>query len=692
MFLGKFDTNEIVHMHGRWTFKTLAATVFGFAVFSVFAMYGFADDSNHPSRAQTFESGDYSPWRLDRTEYHEFHEYIRLFFAERSSTAGVEITYDPKGMFTDVDDFTVQPAPGSEPPQELIAQVRKRLKNMDKSGDLDELEAFFTNTPTRVSPSPPFDWGALLSFASVLLTPFCLTPILLALMVFWALRYGRLPENPIPDPFDRFTDKPPRLMVTTTFLCIVVLHILACCDHVFNERLFYADELGQYLEPAHYLATGHGYLAWEYINGTRNWLLPGFLSLVMRGLYTVGITDHITVRLVLGLMVSVATIAGLFVLYRRIGPQRGYWMTLAAVAAVGLNPYLLRLSASVMSEAWTLALLPFAILPMFYPKQGKTIRSLAFGAALLGVLVLMRLQILFFVPAVLILYPLTLGWKRSTLAYPVVLLSAFGAVLYLGYTLDWMTYGSFAHSTIENIRAHWENRAHLQILSGIEPWHYYFSSGNVGALNVLAAIGLLTFVFTLRKSLRDPFMLLPIAFILIHSAIPHKEFRFITPALPLLFVGVATRLAEAAARLSLQRRLRAAPRLLTATFTLFFTLSIVFALQNLKDIDDEDEELQVMEFLRSQPDNETICVAGLSPLNVGGCFMLEKRATMPYGKNPADILDATTPPFNACTFVVMSVEDWRLFTTGRTERPSRPVETLLTGDSLVVLRPGNVPE
>ena len=48
---------------------------------------------------------------------------------------------------------------------------------------------------------------------------------------------------------------------------------------VFDQGVFWPDEIFQSTEPAHTFAFGYGYVAWEFQDGARSWLFPGAIGL-----------------------------------------------------------------------------------------------------------------------------------------------------------------------------------------------------------------------------------------------------------------------------------------------------------------------------------------------------------------------------------------------------------------------------
>ena len=49
-----------------------------------------------------------------------------------------------------------------------------------------------------------------------------------------------------------------------------------------GDFVLHADEIMQYLEPAHRLAFGNGVVYWEYLYGARSWLVPGAVAALLR--------------------------------------------------------------------------------------------------------------------------------------------------------------------------------------------------------------------------------------------------------------------------------------------------------------------------------------------------------------------------------------------------------------------------
>ena len=65
-----------------------------------------------------------------------------------------------------------------------------------------------------------------------------------------------------------------------------------------DDGIYWPDEIYQSLEPAHRLVFGYGLQAWEFIDGARNWVLPGLVAALLKGATWVGLdTDRKSTRL-----------------------------------------------------------------------------------------------------------------------------------------------------------------------------------------------------------------------------------------------------------------------------------------------------------------------------------------------------------------------------------------------------------
>jgi hypothetical protein len=66
------------------------------------------------------------------------------------------------------------------------------------------------------------------------------------------------------------------------FSIIAISFLIRFCLAFLIPISLHGDQIYQTLEPAHYLAFGRGFLAWEWHDGIRSWAYPGFLAGIMK--------------------------------------------------------------------------------------------------------------------------------------------------------------------------------------------------------------------------------------------------------------------------------------------------------------------------------------------------------------------------------------------------------------------------
>jgi len=323
----------------------------------------------------------------------------------------------------------------------------------------------------------------------------------------------------------------------------------------------YPDACFQYLEPAWLHLTGLGVKTWEWNDGLRSWVLPGFhgawLALGMR-LGLSGSTLGEMIRLGWGvislLLVWAAWRAGASCArqlrprtpccscgrlrfahpasMRFIGeaPPDGWQGGLAAAALVAVFPLIAIYSVEPLSElpsmiALVVAFALTAELCELPARQGAGHAALI--GALLSLAVCLRV-----VNAILVLVPLLwLGSRKRWWDLGLVASAAVLPVLLFGL-VDRLTWGDYFHSFIAHLRFNLvEGRAaefgkapmtwYLTTLSGRLPWGL--------ALVALPAL------WGLRATW--PFVLSAVGFVACISTLAHKEERFAILFWPLLLIA-----------------------------------------------------------------------------------------------------------------------------------------------------------
>jgi hypothetical protein len=309
-----------------------------------------------------------------------------------------------------------------------------------------------------------------------------------------------------------------------------------------DDGLYWPDEVYQSLEPAHRWVFGYGLVAWEFIDGARNWALPALCAAVMKLCAMVGLEAPrsylVAVRLAFVAM-GLGTAWGTGRLARAVGAG-----PLAAAMAAGLfalSPVALYFAPRAMSETasalptvWGLALLLDA--------ERSTRARRVLEASLLGVATLLRLQSgLFCVGALVWLVVEDVRARRRTggakglpRAAEVLLVLCVWAFLY--GLLDRLTWGGWFHSALQYLKFNLVEGKSAQW--GTSAFDYYARVlwTSQGVLSPLLAAMLLLAAGRGAPRVRA-LLAFGAAFVLFHSFVPHKELRFVVPALPLLFAA-----------------------------------------------------------------------------------------------------------------------------------------------------------
>jgi hypothetical protein len=303
----------------------------------------------------------------------------------------------------------------------------------------------------------------------------------------------------------------------------LIVRIAVACS---ADHLHHPDEIYQSFEQAHRAVFGYGIVPWEYRFGTRSWLTPGLVAGVLQVCRALGLTDPgsytIAVKIVLCVL-SASLILSSYAIGRRLGSERAgllaaffaaFWYELIYFAP---RPLTTPLATYAFFGSLALALRP-----------SDRAAPWAVGA-LAALAVAVRVQML---PAVAVLGAFAVcRWDRRTW-----LRAAGGAfvVTIAVAALDHATWGAPLRSYVNNYVF---NVVHgVSEVFGTEPAYWY--------LEVLAITSGGLFAVTLAWALLRPRavalpLLCLIALLLAHSAIGHKEYRFVLAAVPLFGVLLA---------------------------------------------------------------------------------------------------------------------------------------------------------
>lgn len=288
------------------------------------------------------------------------------------------------------------------------------------------------------------------------------------------------------------------------------------------------DEIFQTVEQAYRWLHGRGTVPWEFRDGVRSWLLPGFLAAPVAAGELFGPRGHLVLTFALLAGLATATPLTAFFTTRRVSPETGSsWSPiLAAILCAGWVEILFYAPRPLSEVVATHALLPALHLCSISGTRGR--RQLFAAGLLLALAVVVRLQL-----APVALLAAVWGCRRDLGRWRALLLGAAGPLL-LAAIVDTFTWGAPFRSTWRYFD--------VNILQGksagysVSPWPSYL----FGQARVWGAAGGILLGFAAVAARRAPLLALSaVTIVLVHSAIPHKEHRFVYPALALLIVLAA---------------------------------------------------------------------------------------------------------------------------------------------------------
>ncbi|MFO0670800.1 MAG: hypothetical protein U0235_14410 [Polyangiaceae bacterium] len=289
---------------------------------------------------------------------------------------------------------------------------------------------------------------------------------------------------------------------------------------IFDQGVFWPDEIFQTLEQTHRFAFGYG---WTPGNSATARGLVGLSpassgsssSSSFVGLTKSGVGVVMTVRTVM-LGLALAGVHATMRIGERVGGSLG---ALLAGTSVAVCPALIVYGTRCMTEMASGPLLAIAAVLVM---EGTWKR--AWIAALLASLaIFFRYQNGLFALTLFVYLFFNRHWKAALTYATTGLLG--GA---LGGALDKLTWGHFFHS----FQVYWKfNYVEGQAARwGVDAFDYYFETihRSFGPAMWILLVG---FVLSFRKQRLLP--LLCVANLLVHAKIPHKEYRFLMPMLPI---------------------------------------------------------------------------------------------------------------------------------------------------------------
>jgi phosphatidylinositol glycan class B len=350
----------------------------------------------------------------------------------------------------------------------------------------------------------------------------------------------------------------------------------AICD----QGMIWADEIFQTLEQGHRLVFGYGLVPWEFKVGARSWLLPGLIGGVMKLLSLLGVVSAVSMVIWVKLIFAGLAFATFYPMLRMAQAWGGVFALVLMGVVASVFPASLIYGSRAMAEvasapflAWGLWLLwpwgmgqtgkaaVYAVRPVL-GGRGNGVRGLVGAGALLGLATVLRYQSGILLPVILVVVA-----ARRSLRAAAWVAAGITVILLLGGILDWATWGRPFQSLIVYLRFN-------LVEGGASQWGIakrgFYLRVLLSADGPAVLILLLGFVAGLRRTW--PVALPALFFFCVHTAISHKELRFLYPVLPMFLLCAAVGLAGLLSRLPFPRARRRA-----ATAALALVLLVAFA-------------------------------------------------------------------------------------------------------------------
>ena len=319
--------------------------------------------------------------------------------------------------------------------------------------------------------------------------------------------------------------------IVVTALGAFVLHFVVA---QLNPTLLWPDEIFQTIEQGHRMVFGYGVVPWEFRDGVRSWVLPGLLGLVMRLTAPLGPGSQgylLGLRLFLALCALTPVMVAML-WARRLKLPHPYVAGIATAVWFELVFFSSKALTEVFAAYALTAALYFSVASREeeQPSRAGLWAGLAWGFA-----VGFRMHL---APAAAV--GLVWACRKDLSRWRQHLPGFVGVLLFFGL-VDWATWSYPFQSFVSNF---WVNvmKGKAATFGVSPPWEYLRTLGVVWSWAAVPVLALAAFSFRRWPVLGWTALVIFLA----HTAISHKEYRFLVPFVAVVIV---------AASLELNRRL-----------------------------------------------------------------------------------------------------------------------------------------
>jgi phosphatidylinositol glycan class B len=299
-----------------------------------------------------------------------------------------------------------------------------------------------------------------------------------------------------------------------------------------DQGIFWPDEIFQSLEQAHRVVFGYGFIPWEFQEGARSWLFPGTFVLLWKVAAMVGVHSAVALVVLAKLFMVALALVGVYATIRIAERLGGANAGALAGLLAATFPASLIFGHRCMAEMASGPVLALAVLLWLDGDR----RRMFLAGLLASAAIFLRFQN-GLVTLGLLVTLLGSARRREALAF----VAGGTAGLLGGEILDWITWGAPFHSLLTYLRYNLGRSAAY----GVSSWSYYLQTAwsSTGVSSLAIAAGVIAAWYRARS-----LVVVAIAFVVVHSFVPHKEYRFLMPVVPLVLALAAVGLETLFAR------------------------------------------------------------------------------------------------------------------------------------------------
>jgi GPI mannosyltransferase 3 len=342
------------------------------------------------------------------------------------------------------------------------------------------------------------------------------------------------------------TDRARRIRFAAILIVAALPRIWAA---VWDQGIFWPDEVFQTTEPAHHFAFGYGYVAWEFQDGARSWLFPGAIGLWWKLLVALGVTAAptliVSAKLGMAALAIVGVYASMRIAEKLAGPEAA---VIGGILAAAFPPSIVY-GSRCMTEMASGPLIAVAVLLTFDRSRTKLIVA----GCLAGLIIYLRFQNGLITAGLL-------AWLLGQRRWRDAGFYALGATVtgLAGGLLDLFTWGTVFHSFVTNVRFNLiEGRsAEYGVASA---WYYlevFWTAVGMSAIAIVIGLGAAA-----RRA--TGLLAIVLVYAAAHTGVAHKEFRFLMPIVPVMLglagAGLAVFISRFSQRRKADRKLGARP-------------------------------------------------------------------------------------------------------------------------------------